>query len=338
MVRIGIVGIGFMGMIHYLAAKRIKGGKVVAIATRDPKKQAGDWTSIQGNFGPRGEQEDLSGIKVYDDAKKLIADDEIDLVHVCLPNHLHTDITAAALASGKNVLVEKPIALSLEDADKMLAAAQEAGKQLFVGHVLPFMPDFGLAYRTIVGGEYGKVRAMTLRRHISPPDWSAELLDPSLSGGPIVDLHIHDTHFVALACGVPEAVYSRGLVEKDSVNYVSTQYLYGDGGPQVVATSGAIAAKSRPFTHGLEVYLERATLQYEAGGPMTIFTEEEAVTPDIPAADPIDGFRDEIQTAVDAVTSGAPSPILDGAMARNALALCLAERDSVLSGKMVETG
>ena len=61
-VGIGIVGIGFMGMIHYLAVQKLAGGKVVAICTRDPKKLAGDWSSIQGNFGPKGTHMDLSGV------------------------------------------------------------------------------------------------------------------------------------------------------------------------------------------------------------------------------------------------------------------------------------
>src|SRR2546428_8522775 len=66
MVRIGIVGVGFMGMIHYLAARKLKGARVTAICSRDPKKLAGDWRNIQGNFGPRGEMMDLSKIKKYD--------------------------------------------------------------------------------------------------------------------------------------------------------------------------------------------------------------------------------------------------------------------------------
>jgi predicted homoserine dehydrogenase-like protein len=61
MIRIGIVGVGFMGMIHYLASKKLQGAKVVALCSRDKKKLEGDWTSIQGNFGPRGEMMDLRG-------------------------------------------------------------------------------------------------------------------------------------------------------------------------------------------------------------------------------------------------------------------------------------
>ena len=62
MVRIGIVGIGFMGMIHFLAYKKLKQAKVAAIVSRDERKLAGDWRGIQGNFGPPGGMTDLSGV------------------------------------------------------------------------------------------------------------------------------------------------------------------------------------------------------------------------------------------------------------------------------------
>src|SRR3954447_11071356 len=112
MVRIGIVGVGFMGMIHYLAARKVKGAAVAALCSRDEKKLAGDWTSIQGNFGPRGEQMDLSGIKKYRPLKEMLADPDIDLVNVCTPTHLHPETAIQALRAGKHVLVEKAIALT----------------------------------------------------------------------------------------------------------------------------------------------------------------------------------------------------------------------------------
>src|SRR5258708_26462400 len=80
MLRIGIVGIGFMGMIHYLAAGKASGARVTAICSRDPKKLAGDWRGIRGNFGPPGEQMDLSGVKPYARLAELLADPDIDLV------------------------------------------------------------------------------------------------------------------------------------------------------------------------------------------------------------------------------------------------------------------
>src|SRR5579863_5688832 len=138
MTRIGIVGIGFMGMIHYLAAQRVAVAKVVALCSRDPKKLAGDWTSIQGNFGPRGTQMDLTGLARHSDFEALLADPQIDLVDLCVPNDAHAWMAVKALRAGKHVLVEKPIALSTVDADSMVAAARDAGKLLMVGHVLPF--------------------------------------------------------------------------------------------------------------------------------------------------------------------------------------------------------
>ena len=145
MVRIGIVGLGFMGMIHYLAARTLKAARVTGIYSRDPKKLAGDWRSIQGNFGPRGEMMDLSGIKKYSQMEALLADPDIDLVDICSPTQLHAATAIAALQAGKHVLVEKPIALEPTEADGMLQAARQAGKRLMVAHVLPFMPEFAYA-------------------------------------------------------------------------------------------------------------------------------------------------------------------------------------------------
>src|SRR5271163_2230948 len=123
MLRVGIVGIGFMGMTHYLAYRKAKGAKVVAICSRDPKKRAGDWRGIQGNFGPPGEVMDLKGIRAYERLDDVLADPTIDVVDLCLPPGDHAQATIATLKAGKHVLCEKPIALTAADGRRMLAAA-----------------------------------------------------------------------------------------------------------------------------------------------------------------------------------------------------------------------
>lgn len=335
MTKIGIVGIGFMGMIHYLAARRASGAEVVAIATRDPKKRSGDWTSIQGNFGPRGKHEDLSGVAAHASIDDLLADENVDLVDICLPNDQHAEAAIKALRAGKNVLVEKAIALNLSDADKMVAAAAEANRLLLVAHVLPFFPDFRFMLDVIADKRFGELRAAHFRRHISPPNWSEAIASAASSGGPIVDLHIHDTHFIALACGRPEAVRSIGTFKGDALSYVSTQYLYGVGGPIVSATSGAISAPSRPFTHGFEAYFDDATLFFEAGEPLVVYGPEGRSAPDHGEADPVDAFTMEIEYAAAAVSSKGPTKLLSGQLGRDALALCLNEAESVRSGQAV---
>src|SRR5437867_12998460 len=102
MVRIGIVGIGFMGMIHYLAAQKLKGARVTALCSSDPRKLRGDWRSIRGNFGPAGTMMDLSKLKRYPRLDELLADPEIDMVDVCNPTHAHASTAIAALRAGKH--------------------------------------------------------------------------------------------------------------------------------------------------------------------------------------------------------------------------------------------
>src|SRR3954469_23551676 len=112
MVRIGIVGLGFMGRIHYLASQRLTGAKVTAVCSRDPAKRAGDWTHTRGNFGPEPGRVDLAGVKTYAAFKDLLADPDIDLVDVCTVTDQHAPLAIQALNAGKHVLVEKAIALS----------------------------------------------------------------------------------------------------------------------------------------------------------------------------------------------------------------------------------
>ena len=336
MLRIGIVGIGFMGRIHFLAAQRLRDAKVRAICSRDTAKRSGDWTNTRGNFGPEPGHVDLTGITAHDSLDAMLADPEIDLIDICNPTIQHPETAIAALRAGKHVLVEKPIALNSADAERMVAEAKANNRMLMVAHVLPFVPEFAFALETIRGGHYGKLRAAHLTRVISRPDWSDAMTDVAQTGGPAIDLHIHDTHFIGLMAGVPSGVSATGIVEGDAVVYLNTHYLYDDDGPTVSCSSGAVAASGRPFTHGFELYLEGATLTFDSGGvPLTLFNNDgTSQQPELAGVDdPIAAFVDELRMAVDAVTSGQPAATLDATLARDALILCKMECQSVKTGQ-----
>lgn len=338
MTRIGIVGLGFMGRIHFLASQHLNGAKVAAVCSRDPAKLAGDWRNTRGNFGPEPGHVDLSGIKTYAAVADLLADPEIDLIDICTVTDQHASLAIQALKAGKHVLVEKAIALSTSDADAMVAAARSAGRLLMVAHVLPFFPEFKFAAEAIRSGRYGKLLAAHFKRVIAKPDWSADIGDAAKTGGPAVDLHIHDTHFIGLVCGVPRQVFAVGSVEKDAVSYLTTSYLYGPGGPAVTCSSGAVCMSGRPFVHGFEIYLEKASLLYDSGGtPLTLLTATgESSQPQlVGGGDPLSAFTDEIQTAVNGVVSGKEPDLLSGQLARDALVLCHRECDSVKTGQIV---
>ncbi len=340
MVRIGLVGVGFMGWIHYLAYKGLRGAKLTAVCSRDQAKLAGDWRSIRGNFGPPGQQVDLAGIKTYERIEDLVADPDIDLVDICNPTHLHPETAIVALKAGKHVLVEKAIALTPAQADAMVAAANSSGKLLMVAHVLPFFPEFKFAADAIKDGRYGKLLAGHFKRVISRPDWSAEMSDASKTGGPAVDLHVHDTHLIGLVCGVPKGVHSTGVVENGVVQHLTTAYDYGPTGPAITCASGALAMSGRPFVHGYELYFEKGTLVYESGtSPLTLLTPGKSEPVSLPGGGAeTAAFTDEIQAAVDGAASGKMPELLSGQLARDALVMCHKECESVVGRKWIAMG
>ena len=343
MVRIGIVGIGFMGMIHYMAAVRVPQAQVTAICSRDPKKRAGDWSGIQGNFGPPGGPMDLFGVATYADYEAFLADPNVDLVDLCVPSPDHAEWAIRALQAGKHVLVEKPIALTVEDADRMIEAARQADRLLMVGHVLPFFPEFAQARAIVESGQYGPIRAAHFKRVIARSDRAADKDD---SGGPAVDLHIHDTHYIALVCGVPSAVRALGVIDGASVVHLTTHYLYDDPNLAVSCLSGALSQAGRSFTHGFELYLDRATISFEFASfagkghlaiPLSVIHADGTVEqpPLAGSGDPVDAFVAELTAAVEAVASGTPCPTLAGDLARHALQICHAEVASVRTGQTI---
>jgi predicted dehydrogenase len=339
MINVGIAGLGFMGMTHYNAYKEVSGAKVTAICEEDPGRLSGDWRSIKGNFGPQGEIVDLEGIAKYAKLEELMADANVDMVDVCLPPAMHAKAATAASKAGKHVLCEKAIALRPEDAVAMVDAAKSAGKQLMIAHVLPFVPEYDFAYKKITSGEWGRLLGGHFRRIISDPLWLKDFYDPDGCGGPMIDLHIHDAHFIRLVCGMPRAVHSVGRMRGEVAEFFTTQFLFDAPDLVVTATSGVINQQGRPFTHGYEVYLEKATLLFESftGTPLTVLTEDGQVEkPDLGSPDMLDAFPIELAEAVRCAESNTPSQLLDGALARDALILGHKQTESIAKRQVVE--
>ena len=240
MLKVGITGIGFMGMMHYLAYQKLEGVQVAAICEKIPERLKGDWTKIKGNFGPQGTMMDLSGIATYSELDDMLKNPELDFIDVCLPPFAHAEATIKALEAGKNAICEKPITLKTAEADAMVAAAQKSGKLMMIGHVLPFFTSHAYVYEALVSGRYGKLLGGNFNRVISDPTWLSNFYDMDVCGGPMLDLHIHDAHFIRLLFGMPKAVQSVGRTRGGVPEYFNTQFLYDDPTLVVTATSGVI--------------------------------------------------------------------------------------------------
>ncbi|MGI6400945.1 MAG: Gfo/Idh/MocA family protein [Thermoguttaceae bacterium] len=325
MLKVGIVGIGFMGMIHYLAYQRIENVKVVALCEAFAKERlTGDWTKIKGNFGPAGAQMDLTGIATYDNIDDLLKDPNVDVVDICLPPASHAASTIAALKAGKHVFCEKPISLKEEEGVAMVEAAKETGKLLMIGHVLPFFDAFNFIYQASITGKYGKCLGGHFNRVISDPKWLKNFYSMDGSGGPMLDLHIHDAHFIRTLFGMPKKIQSVARLRGDVPEYFSSQFLYDDTDLVVTANSGCIMQQSRPFEFSYEVHFEKATIFTDCftQTPVTVLLDDSIEKPEFPAGDDITPFVNELTEARDCFIAGKPSKMLDGVLARDALTIC----------------
>ncbi len=345
MIRVGLVGIGFMGWIHWLAYQRLSGARVTAVSTRNEKRLSGDWRGIQGNFGPPGEQVDLSNVAAYAELDDMLADQNVDLVDIALPTALHAEVAIRALEAGKHVICEKPMALRLADCERMVAAARKADRLLMVAHVLPFFPEYDWALRTIRSGKYGAVRGGAFKRVISNPAWMKDFWSPEHVGGPMLDLHVHDAHFIRLLFGKPEQVTTTGRERNGLPEFWHTQFRFPNRDLVVEATSGTIEQQGRPFTHAYEIHLERATLMFDfavLGGeakylcPPTLLDDEgKALPAELVGGDPIDAFANELSEVVESIEQGRSSNVLGAELAQDAMRLCEKQAESLRRGEPV---
>lgn len=162
----------------------------------------------------RREAAEALGLKWYASADEVLADPEIDAVFVATNNLTHAEIALAAMRAGKHVIVEKPIATTVEDAEKLVAAARKTGRSLAVDHMMVYNAYNKLAKKTIASGRLGKVNDCCFHMEFSygsTPEEAATWRCASVAemGGPIGDVASHcmymaefmfDSRIVSLAC------------------------------------------------------------------------------------------------------------------------------------------
>ncbi len=346
MIRVGIAGLGFMGMVHYLSYQKLRGVQVAAVCEKDGGRLTGDWRGIKGNFGPAGKKMDLSSVATYASLDELLADENIELIDITLPPALHADIAVQALRAGKHVFCEKPMALNSRDCKRMTTEARRTGKLLMIGHVLPFFPEYAWALKQHESKKFGRLLGGNFKRVISNPEWLKNYWLADQVGGPMLDLHVHDAHFIRLLFGLPQTVTSKGRTKKELAEYWNSQFDYGPEGPVVQATSGTINQQGRAFNHGFEIHFEKATLMFEFAVvdnqasylcPPTVLTSDGKVKrPSLGSADPMDAFRAELEEVVSCVKRHDTSSILDANIALDAVRLCQKQTESLIKKRSIK--
>jgi predicted dehydrogenase len=334
MVNIGIIGLGGIAGAHVAAYNTLANARVTARCDRDPARAAGTAGGITINIGA-GETA-TGAARVYTDYRELLRDPEVEAVDICLPTDLHAEVAVAALQAGKHVLCEKPMALTVADCDRMIAAAEAAGRILMVAHCIRFWPEYAALKELVDGGEYGKVTYANFRRFSPLPDWSEGgwMLDPGRSGGSILDLHIHDADFVAYLLGMPRKVFAVGLQDAHGISQLIAEYIYDTPG-LILAEGGNCYPKGFPFRMNFIVHLEGATVEFDdARAPLTVYPESgDPFTPQLAGGT---GYSREIACFLDCVERNVQPAIVSAFDARETVRLIHAEMESLHTGKPVE--
>lgn len=256
-----ILGYGSIARVHAAQYKGIRGVRLNALCDIDPDEFAKE----KENAGKRGARRLYLSYEEMAEAEK----GRIDAIDICLPAYLHAEYSIRAMRDGFNVLVEKPMALSSRDAERMAAVSVETGRTLMTAQCLRFNPYYGLLADAIRDGRWGRLVRLALYRHagakrVSLTNKRSWFYDASKSGGFILDIHLHDVDWLLSALGSPTAISCRamkGLTGGYDEAFCSFRFPTLPGVP--VTASGS-AMRGCHFTSGFVAIFENAI--YELRG------------------------------------------------------------------------
>jgi predicted dehydrogenase len=338
MLKIGIVGFGFMGRMHFRCWSRRRDSRIVAICDRNPAVHA-DLQGHIGNIDGAAGHVDLAGIQFFDTLDEMLRSTDLDAISLTVPTHLHAECAVKVLARGIHVLCEKPMALAVADCDRMIEAANRSGKRLQIGHCIRFWPEYAQAREFVAGHAYGSVVMASFRRLGSPPTWGQDdwFLDEARSGGVALDLHIHDTDFVQYLFGVPQAVSSHGVKKNGRLLHIVTQYLYDDN-KVVMAEGGWAMTPSFGFEMSFNLAFEKATVTYDLTRTpaFRVCTAGGGICP--PEIADGDGYARQIAYFADAIRGRPVADVITLEQSRESVRIVQAEKESIDKGRPVETG
>ena len=331
---VGIVGLGYMGRTHMAAYRSAAGAgfanRIVALCDSELARVGGKAFQL-GNMEKRGSNPfaGLGSVAIHAEAAELFADESIQLVSLCTPTDTHVPLALAALAAGKHVLVEKPVALRAREVARLAAAARRAKRLCMPAMCMRFWPGWSWLKDAIDARTFGRVRSAVFRRLGSPPAWSRGFYgNPAKSGGALFDLHVHDADFVRHCFGAPASVVSTG-----SLDHVTTLYRFASGPEHVAAEGGWDHAGGFPFFMGFTVVFERATAEFALGREPVLALAREGKASAIPLEEGT-GYDGEIRHAL-AVVAGRARPRATIDEAVGLVRMLEAERKSLASGRPV---
>ncbi len=271
MIKVGLIGAGFMGNMHATCYEALKEEGVIITAVADVRNSYA--TKIAKQFGA----------SIYEDGMSLINKADVDVIDICLPTYLHTEHAIEAMKKNRHVFIEKPVCLTKSEGDKLLKAQKETDKLIMVGQCIRLWDEYVYLKNIVEKNEYGKVITATFKR-ISPlPTWAWNnwLHKVELSGSVALDMHIHDSDFIRYLLGEPSNV--NAVASRDSEGIIQQMFTTYEYPNKVVHAEVCWNyPDSFPFCMEYRVKLENATIVYDSTKSPTLIVypiQGESFTP-----------------------------------------------------------
>lgn len=337
-VRVGMIGSGSIAQTAHLPAVARLPGLVKLVAVADVNQKAAEQGAAP------------FGAAVYTDYRQLLERQDIEMVIITTPEFLHREQVVAAAAAGKQILCEKPMASSLEDADAMIAAAEKAGVRLMIGHSRRFTGRYLQIRRAVDAGEVGEVKLIRENERRSrppvgqqgtywaPSHWTG---DPKVSVGVALTNAIHETDLFGWFAGAdPVKVYAEHKITRSFglvPDFISITVTFANG---VVASAEVnnFLPPGYPAYHQFEIHGTKGTIRAKDldQQALTRYRDQGADAPGIfeRLLRYQDAYVSELSQFVDAMQRGLPVP-LPAQEARKALRIALAAVASAESGRVV---
>lgn len=284
MFTVAILGGGIISSVHQEAWKLLEdSGEAKVVAVSD---------LISDKLNKMAEPFDNP--RKYSDADALLAAEKPDIVDICLPTALHVEYSMKGMRSGANVLCEKPLALSSEQASALLDVQKETGKRMMVAHCVRFNPVYEYLARCIQEKPFGRLLSLQLNRvsgrrgpEESWRDWPSH---EELSGSSVFDLNIHDLDYMRSLFGNPDTLFAELYYHHNNPEHMFSLYRYGDIVINIETGWDMPRGGVFPWTCGYRAVFETACLEYNTrfGGKLTWYIEE-GIKRECTAADHLDG-------------------------------------------------
>lgn len=259
--KVGLIGCGGMGTTHNLSLKALSALmdlEVVAIA--DCREEFLSKAALQW---PKARK--------YQWGKELIEEEQLEIVHICLPSYLHTEHAALAMEKGMNVFIEKPVCLTEEESNILLNLKKKMSVQVMVGQVVRSYPEYRYLKDCYQREIFGKLKSIVMQRVGGDAIWGYEdwFHQEKKSGTVVLDLHIHDLDFLRFMLGEPDSIEVKATAfESGLINQIVTNYQFGN----VFATAEGTwdVSPAFPFSSNFRACFENATVTFSTEKPISL--------------------------------------------------------------------